>query len=102
MAYPQADGYTRITEYTKLPVQDVGEITGYAVEYPLPYKRGVKMEPYYPVLTEESKQMYNIYKKEAQRFSNLHLCGRLADFKYYNMDEALENALGLCERLVKY
>lgn len=102
VAYPQADGYTRITEYTKLPVQDVGEITGYAVEYPLPYKRGVKMEPYYPVLTEESKQMYNIYKKEAQRFSNLHLCGRLADFKYYNMDEALENALGLCERLVKY
>lgn len=99
VAYPQADGFTRITEYTKLPVQEVGERTTYAIEYPIPYKRGIKMEPYYPVLTRESEQVYNIYKRETEQFNNLYLCGRLADFKYYNMDEALERALSVCEKL---
>ena len=99
VAYPQAKGYTRITEYTKLPVQEVGEKTCYAVEYSLPYKYGEKAEPYYPVLTDSSKDIYEKYAEEAKHYSNLYLCGRLADFKYYNMDQALERALELCGRL---
>ena len=99
VAYPQAEGYTRITEYTKLPVQDVGELTSYAVEYSLPYKQGEKAEPYYPVLTEQSAEAYGRYLKEAENYGNLILCGRLADFKYYNMDQALERALEICREL---
>ena len=48
VAYPQADKFTRITEYKKLPIQNVKGTT-YAVEYPLPYKKGENNEPYYPV-----------------------------------------------------
>ncbi len=92
VAYPQEDGYTRITEYKKLPVQNKPG-TSYAVEYPLLYKEGEKMEPYYPVLTEESQKQYAQYKELADRIPNLICCGRLADFKYYNMDQALERAL---------
>lgn len=93
VAYPQAKGFTRITEYTKLPVQEVGQKTTYAIEYSLPYNIGEVCEPYYPVLTEESKGLYKKYKLESEKYNNLFLSGRLADFMYYNMDEALEKAL---------
>ena len=92
VAYPKEKGYTRITEYKKLPVQDKPG-SSYAVEYPLPYREGEKMEPYYPVLTEESRLRYEKYRALADKIPNLTLCGRLADFKYYNMDEALGKAL---------
>ena len=55
-----------------------------------------KMEPYYPVLTEESQKQYAQYQALADQIPNLIYCGRLADFKYYNMDQALERALGIC------
>lgn len=95
VAYPQESGYTRITEYKKLPPQD-GAGSSYAVEYPLPYSIDQKLEPYYPVLTDESQEMYKHYRRMADRIPNLVCCGRLADFKYYNMDQALERALRTC------
>ena len=98
VAYPQEAGYTRITEYKKLPVQE-GHGTSYALEYPLPYQEGQSVEPYYPVLTQESQQQYDKYRKLADAVPGLICCGRLADFKYYNMDQALERALDLCKSL---
>ena len=68
VAYPQEKGFTRITEYTKLPVQDAGNKTVYAVEYPLPYKAGEENEPYYPVPTDESQAVYEKYRVEVGRY----------------------------------
>lgn len=99
VAYPQAPLYTRITEYKKLPVQHVYG-TSYAVEYPIPYDRGVDNEPYYPVLTEKSQEQYKKYKALSDTITNLICCGRLASFKYYNMDQALEVALNVAERII--
>lgn len=94
VAYPQESGYTRITEYKKLPVQDrVG--TSYALEYPLPYQPGKKLEPYYPVPNAENEVLYRRYKMMADKVPNLICCGRLADYKYYYMDQALERALDI-------
>lgn len=98
VAYPQEKGFTRITEYKKLPVQDKSG-SSYALGYPLPYEEGKDMEPYYPVLTKESKEQYAKYKVLAEKVPNLICCGRLADFKYYNMDQALERALDICPKL---
>lgn len=95
VAYPKAPGFTRITEYKKLPVQ-TGAGTSYAVETPLPYREGTKLEPYYPVLTRDSQALYARYRALADRIPNLICCGRLADFQYYNMDQALDRALSLC------
>lgn len=92
VAYPQEDGFTRITEYKKLPKQVV-KGTSYAVEYSLQYQAGIKQEPYYPLLTEKAQFSYMQYAGLANRIKNLRYCGRLADFKYYNMDQALERAL---------
>lgn len=99
VAYPQAEGYTRITEYKKLPFQNVKGTT-YAVEYPLPYKKGEANEPYYPVLTDESNELFAKYKKLAEQVDNLICCGRLADFKYYNIDQAIDRALDVAEKLM--
>ena len=101
VAYPQAEGFTRITEYKKLPVQNVKGTT-YAVEYPLTYNENGKMEPYYPVLTENSQNIYKKYLEKAKAVNNLYCAGRLADFKYYNMDQALERALNLCKLLQNF
>ena len=98
VAYPKEPGFTRITEYKKLPLQDKPG-TSYAVETSLPYIEGKKMEPYYPVLTENSKNQYEKYEQLAQNVKNLIYCGRLGDFKYYNMDQALKRALELCDTL---
>lgn len=96
VAYPQAPEFTRITEYKKLPPQE-GRGSSYALEYPLPYDGTDSAEPYYPVLTEESQEQYAQYRDAAEKIPNLILCGRLADFKYYNMDQALERALETCD-----
>lgn len=98
VAYPKDPGFTRITEFKKLPQQDVKGTT-YALEYPLPYKEGENMEPYYPVLTDASQKQYALYKEMADKIPNLICCGRLADFKYYNMDQALDRALEICKHL---
>ena len=98
VAYPQAEGFTRITEYKKLPVQEVRGTT-YAVEYPLPYKQGEAMEPYYPVLTEESQELFRKYYDEAKQVRGLAFAGRLAEFKYYNIDQAIRRALDLAREL---
>lgn len=95
VAYPQEPGFTRITEYKKLPPQE-GRGSSYALEYPLTYDGTDSAEPYYPVLTEESQKQYAQYRDAAEKIPNLILCGRLADFKYYNMDQALERALETC------
>lgn len=93
VAYPAAPDFTRITEYTKLPFQKSNGKTVVAYEYPLQFKEGENAEPYYPIPTEESAKQYRQYKKLAELYNNLVLCGRLADYKYYNMDQAIQATL---------
>lgn len=54
VAYQQEVEYTQITECKKFPAQNRGD-TSFAKEYPLPYWERERLEPYYPVLTEESQ-----------------------------------------------
>ena len=98
VAYPSDPEIVRITEYTKLPEQD-GEGTIYATERSLEYEPGKGLEPYYPVLTESSKAAHQRYVEMAEAVRNLSFCGRLADFRYYNMDQALKRALELVAAL---
>lgn len=101
VAYPQAKDFVRIIEYKKLPVQNVTGTT-YEVEYSLPYKQGEDNEPYYPLLNDESHTNYKKYEILASKINNLYVCGRLGDFKYYNMDQALEAALKIFKKLMAF
>lgn len=98
VAYPQEAGYTRITEYKKLPVQQVAGKSTIAVEYPVKVSEDAEVEPYYPIPTESSEKAYAQYKNAVEGITNLYLCGRLAEYKYYNMDQVIERALELCDR----
>lgn len=64
-----------------------------ATEYPVPYEKGGKKDPFYPVITAETKDRYEKYRQEAKWYRNIFLCGRLAEFRYYNMDDCILRAL---------
>ncbi len=103
VSYPQAAGYTRSTEYKKITYgldQDM-PVSMIATEYPLDYDPadGKANIPYYPVLTEASQKLYGQYLAEAEKYGNIVLCGRLAEFRYYNMDVCIEHALAKFEEI---
>lgn len=100
IAYPKAKGYTRIVEYKKIPIQNIDNVTTVVYEYPLFSDK--RNEPYYPILTNENVQIYEKYKNDAEKFKLLYLCGRLADYKYYNMDMVIKRAFEVSSQLGKY
>ena len=100
VALPGDKKYTRITEYSKLPVQSTSLGTTICLESPSQYVRGAN-SPYYPISTDQSAATYQKYVEYAKNFTNLHLCGRLAQFKYMNMDQVIESALMLSKTLTQ-
>ena len=56
--------------------------------------------PYYPVPTEKNYKLYDAYANEAAKYKKLYLLGRLANYKYINMDIAVYNAMKLFEKIV--
>ena len=93
--------FTRITEYKLFDPKHNSESTYIHKEYPLAYNRnGEKGNvPYYPIFTEENEQKYRTYVEELSVFENFHLLGRLAEYKYYNMDAIILKALELSKKL---
>lgn len=82
--------YTRIVEhkYFEFGQQPKTVITK---EYPLTWKQG--MEPYYPVNDETNNERYAQYRSDAVQLKHVVFGGRLAEYKYYDMDKIVENAL---------
>jgi len=56
-------------------------------------------EPYYPVPNPRNQEIYARYKDEADKLIDVHFVGRLANYKYFNMDQAFKNALDLFDEL---
>ncbi len=79
--------FTRITEYKKITGQE-SEITTISKEYP-----NFKGEPYYPIINESNNSVHKKYFLEAKKLKNVLFLGRLAEYKYYNMDQVIMNAL---------
>ncbi len=96
-AFPEGDKYIRITDYTQFPPQELLGKAVIAIEFPVEYKADELCgnEPYYPTLTSNSRAMYEKYAELAKEYHNLFPCGRLADFKYYNMDAVIERAFSV-------
>ncbi len=89
--YPNNYDFTRITEFKRIhPVHTPN--TTILKEYPQPYECG-KNTPYYPIFTEENQRMYESYRKKAASVPNLLLVGRLAEYRYYDMDDIVKRAL---------
>ncbi|MBH0332209.1 UDP-galactopyranose mutase [Brevibacillus brevis] len=97
--YPNEYDFTRILEQKHLTGQVVPHTT-ISFVYPQPYSPG-ENEPYYPIPRKENSQRYSLYKQEAEQIRDQVLfAGRLADYQYYNMDQAVARALTLFKQIV--
>jgi UDP-galactopyranose mutase len=85
--YPNEHAYTRVTEFKYLTGQEHGKTS---VVYEFPRGEG---DPYYPVPRKENAELYARYKALADATPDVHFVGRLATYKYYNMDQIVAQAL---------
>jgi UDP-galactopyranose mutase len=93
--YPAEDTpYTRATEFKYLTGQEHPKTT---VVRELPRAEG---DPYYPVPRPENAVLYKEYKALADETRDVEFVGRLATYKYYNMDQVVAQALAVFDRLV--
>lgn len=95
--YPNDHTYTRITEFKHIHPVNTPRTT-ILKEYPQAYVPNENI-PYYPVFTEKNQKCYEEYEILASSIDNLILVGRLAEFKYYDMDDVIERALEVYENI---
>jgi len=93
--YPQTQAYTRVTEYKHLTGQEHPKTS---LTYEFPTDEG---DPYYPVPRTENAEIYKRYEKLAIAQQNVWFVGRLATYRYYNMDQVVGQALATFRRIDK-
>ena len=92
--YTVSEDYTRITEFKYLTGQ-VCDHTTIIKEYPKKYLDPNTQVPYYAILSDENKALHQKYADLVKGFKNFHLLGRLAQYRYYNIDGIVLEALNL-------
>ena len=94
--YPdEATPYTRISEYKHITGQSLGRTT---ITYEYPKAEG---DPYYPVPRPENQALFKRYEALARATRNVHFVGRLATYRYYNMDQVVGQALATFRRIAE-
>jgi len=91
--YPNEHLYTRVTEFKYLTGQEHSKTS---IVYEFPENGG---DPYYPVPRPENHEIYKQYKQLADATPGVHFIGRLATYKYYNMDQVAAQALALFKKI---
>jgi UDP-galactopyranose mutase len=93
--YPNEQLYTRITDFKYLTGQKHPKT---AIVYEFPKAEG---DPYYPVPRAENAELYKKYQQLATTVSNTYFVGRLATYKYYNMDQVVAQALTTFKKITQ-
>jgi UDP-galactopyranose mutase len=91
--YPQTHEYTRVTEYKHLTGQEHAK-TSLTYEHP-----SAEGDPYYPIPRPENAELYKRYERLADSQQNVWFVGRLATYRYYNMDQVVGQALATFRRI---
>jgi UDP-galactopyranose mutase len=92
--HPNEHAYTRVTEFKHMTGQQ-HPATSVVYEYPT-----ADGDPYYPVPRAENTTLYRRYEADAEQFTDVTFIGRLATYKYYNMDQVVGQALATFKRLL--
>lgn len=93
--YPNTEDYTRITEFNYMMKTPNKFKTTIMYEYPQNYDKDDPLMniPYYPIPKNSNTELYEKYRSLAERFSDLYLVGRLAEYRYYDMNDIILKAL---------
>lgn len=94
--FPNDEPFTRITEWKYITGQNCPR-TSIVREYP---EAGTS-EKYYPIPSPETNILFAKYKAEAEKLATVTFCGRLADYRYYNMDQVVARALHIFEEITR-
>lgn len=93
--YPNEQAYTRITEFKHLTGQEHRRTS---VVYEFSRAEG---DPYYPIPRPENAALYKRYEALGEALPDVHFVGRLATYRYYNMDQVVAQALTVYQRLAE-
>ena len=91
--YPNDYAFTRVTEFKHLTGQEHSKTS---IVYEFPQAEG---DPYYPIPRPENGEIYKKYQALADATEGVHFVGRLATYRYYNMDQVVAQALTVYSRL---
>lgn len=94
--FPNDYGFTRITEFKYLTGQQHKKTT---IVYEFPRAEG---DPYYPIPRTENAELYKKYQILADQLTNTYFVGRLATYKYYNMDQVVAQALATFRKIQQH
>ena len=97
--YTVSEDFTRITEFKYLTGQKENPETTIMHEYPMPYEAKDGQIPYYAINNKENDALYEKYVSYVKEVPNFHLLGRLAEYKYYNIDAIVERALDFAQEI---
>ena len=98
--YTTSEDFTRITEFKNMTGQVVPGKTVIMKEYSHAYEPGSGQTPYYAILEPENRALYERYLERVQDLSNFHPVGRLAEYRYYDMDAVTDSALNLSDEII--
>ncbi len=93
------EDYTRVTEFKRLTAQKSDKTT-IMKEYSRAYEDPDAQIPYYAIINDENNAHYQRYRALTESLPNFHPLGRLAEYRYYNMDKIIELALALSDELL--
>ncbi len=97
--YPNEEQFTRITEFCHFTSESrSNRETVVLREYPQAYEEG-RFPPYYPMNNPQTEHQFEQYQELAGEYPGLVLCGRLAEYRYYNMDQCVKRAMELADIL---
>lgn len=98
--YTTSEDYTRITEFKNMTGQVVPGKTTIMKEYSHAYEPGQGQTPYYAILDPENRALYERYLERVVNLTNFHPVGRLAEYRYYDMDAVTDSALNLSDEII--
>lgn len=102
ISMPQDPKFIRKTEYkyfSPFITKEDEEITVVVTEEPYQYDYKLSSIQCYPIINDDNNSLYEKYKQDSIKVKNLHLCGRLAEYKYYNMDAVILHAYSMAQDL---
>lgn len=98
--YTTGEDFTRITEFKNMTGQVVPGRTTIMREYPRAFEPGRGQTPYYAILEDESQALYQRYRDRVRELLNFWVVGRLAEYRYYDMDGVVASALELSDEII--